>query len=122
MHGIGQRASGNGGFNLASVILFEPFMSDPSARIRKYLVVFPGGRCCFNGPSGARACTESDPSGKDYDSIPGWTRECNAGSFYVDRSGFLPGDSTPYEQSVLDLIEYVDQNYRTLPPANVSHR
>ena len=90
---------------------------------RKFLVAYPSGRCCFVQANGQRACTESDPAtGTPYDSLPGWRRECDSGSFYVDRAGLRPGDSTPYEQSVLDLIAFVDANYRTLPLADVTRR
>jgi hypothetical protein len=122
LHGVGQVPSGPGGFNLVSEIMFEPYMSDPTAKIRKYLVVFPDGRCCFNGPNGARACTEADANGVPYSNQAGWVRECNSGTFYVNRQGFTPTDNTPYEDAMLDLIEYVDQNYRTLAPANVIQR
>ncbi len=122
LHGLGQDPSGPGGFNLVSIIMFEPFMSDPSVGMRKYIVVYPDGRCCFNGPNGARACTEADANGVSYSGQPGWTRECNSGTFFVDRQGYTSGDDAPYEQSVLDLIEFVDQNYRTLPAANVIQR
>ena len=51
-------------------------------------------------------------------------RECNGGTFYLDLVSNRYGDPASssvmkYEGSILDLIEFVDANYRTKPPADV---
>ena len=84
---------------------------------RKYIVVFPSGRCCFeNTATHARDCTLA------HDGDPAWTSMCNEGSFYVNASGPHAGDAPAYEDGLLDLIHYVDANYRTLPAADVTER
>ena len=52
-------------------------------------------------------------SGEDLGSK--WHRECHAGSFYVNRTGMGSADQTPYADSLFELMDYVDANYRTKP-------
>jgi hypothetical protein len=83
-------------------------------RIRKMIVVYPSGRCCFRDAAGARVCTEADASGRPNDAVPGLARECRRGTFYVDRRGLGDGDGTAYEASFFELSAHVDATLRTL--------
>jgi hypothetical protein len=124
LHGYGMRASGPGGFVDSSVFLFDIPMSDRELKLRKMIVVFVSGRCCFkNVKTGQRVCTEDDPATKTtWDRNPEYERECNTGNFYADSRGFTGKDGIPYEQSFLELMDHVDQNFRTLGPATVKVR
>lgn len=104
LHGYGQRASGPGGF-WESFLLTDGWMA--SGELRKMILVFPSGRCCFSG-EGAAVCTEEEGQGS------GLERECHAGSFYV-RSAATGRD---YGGSIVDLMRHVEARYRTLasPP------
>lgn len=105
LHGYGMRASGPNGLSFAGPVA-DPFMRDEG--IRKMILVFPSGTCCFRGPDGTRACTELDPQGLPYELQPAFTRECHSGSFYVN----------DYEAALMELVAHVDATYRTLPVVN----
>jgi len=122
LHGYGQDST-----DLAptSIALFEPPMAAlprgaPGANARPYIVVFPSGRCCFqNDTTHAIDCTLAH-DGNDGGQI-GWTSMCTQGSFYINASG-PSGDAPAYEDGLLDLVDYIDANYRTLAPADVPQR
>lgn len=103
LHGYGMRPGGPGGF-AESALLFDGAMA--SGKIRKTLVVFPSGRCCFEDGRGGRSCTDEAPAG--------YARECRSGTFFVDRSGAGPGDDTAYGRAILELLDEVDTRFRTL--------
>jgi len=119
LHGYGQTAPD---MAAASIALFDPSMTaippgSPGLNGRKYIVVFPSGRCCFeNAQTGERDCTLV------HDGQAGWNPMCMTGSFYVNASGPKAGDAPPYEDGLSDLIDYVDATYRTLAPADVAKR
>jgi len=119
LHGYGQDATS---LAATAIALFEPPMSSiprtsPRLDGRKYIVVFPSGRCCFeNTTSGARDCTLA------HDGDPAWRSMCTEGSFYVNASGPHQGDAPAYEDGLIDLFHYVDAHYRTLAPADVTER
>jgi len=102
LHGYGMRPGGPGGFS-ETALLFDGAMA--SGQLRKLIVVYPSGRCCHVGPGGARNCTDDPPTG--------WRRECHAGSFFVDRSGFGSGDEAGYGAAILELLDEVDRRFRT---------
>jgi poly(3-hydroxybutyrate) depolymerase len=120
LHGYGQDASS---FAITSVALFEVPMSTyvlqgvEDLDTRKYIAVFPSGRCCFtNNATGERDCTFA------HDGDAAWTGSCVTGSFYVNSAGLGPDGGDRYEDSLIDLVHYVDENYRTLAPADVTTR
>ncbi len=120
LHGYGMQAAGNGGFLTSSVVIFDVPMQDLEYPVRKMIVVFVSGRCCYrNRDTGARVCTEENPQGKSWDSSPEYERECSSGNFDVDGTGYEGSDGIPYEQSLLELMDHVDATTRTLPPADV---
>ncbi len=94
----------------------DTYMTDTSVKLRPMIIVFPSGGCCFNHPaSGARDCRESDDAGNLYINQLDWVRECNSGTFFVNRQGYVSGDEVPYGDALFELIDHVDQTYRTLP-------
>ncbi len=112
-HGYGMQAAGSSGF-YASNIIYDGFMQE--GQIRKMIVVYVDGNCCFvHTTTGERACTLEDETGEER-RLPDWQQECVQGSFYADRDGYGPGDDFNYERHVLELLDHVDANYRTLPP------
>ncbi|MCC6810961.1 MAG: hypothetical protein IT381_26260 [Deltaproteobacteria bacterium] len=113
LHGYGMQATGANGMLMMSLI-FDPFMADARYGMRKMIIVYVDGRCCFRHEDGTRACTEKDDAGASHGSQAGWERECHQGSFYVDSSGYTPGDETPYERAFMELVTHVDESYRTL--------
>lgn len=123
LHGYGQEPD-----DLATTapFLFEPPMTSlprgvPEANGNRYIVVFVSGRCCFeNKHTHERDCTLVHDNGTDY--AAGWESMCQQGSFYVNASGPAADDAPRYEDSLLDLVQYVDSHYRTLAPADVTAR
>ena len=81
------------------------------------IVVYVDGRCCMVDDQGNRSCNIETP-GKTFGSK--WHRECHAGCFYVNRTGMGSADQTPYADSLFELMDYVDANYRTKPAADVT--
>ncbi|RMG10840.1 MAG: hypothetical protein D6729_18905, partial [Deltaproteobacteria bacterium] len=109
LHGYGQAPEGM----LATQLVLAGYMAE--GLIQKMIIVFVDGRCCFVDAEGHRDCDE--PPGKVFG--PEWTRECNKGSFYVNRRGRTGEDTTPYMDSIFDLIAHVESKYRTKPPADL---
>jgi hypothetical protein len=60
--------------------------------------------------------------GRDIGRLPGWERECNSGTFWVNRRGYTPGDETLYGDAFFELMDHIDKTYRTLPRAEVEAR
>jgi S-formylglutathione hydrolase FrmB len=118
LHGYGGDSSQLTGISL----LMTALMTDrdhftPAANTRRYVVVFPSGRCCFqNVTTHARDCTLV------HDGESGWESMCKQGSFFVNASGPSADNAPRYEDGLLDLIKYVDAHYRTLAPADVVER
>lgn len=104
LHGYGQRAAGPGGF-WESFLLTDGWMA--SGELRKMILVFPSGRCCFSEAGEAPPVCAEEAGQRT-----GWERECHAGSFYV-RAAATGRD---YGGSVLDLMRHVEGRYRTLAP------
>ena len=108
---------------VAAAIIANNFVVDPALQLRPVIYVFPNGRCCFiNTQTGARDCRNTDDAGQSIDRIPGWERECNSGTFWVNRKGYTPADNTPYGDALFELMEHIDATYRTLPAAEVEAR
>ena len=82
------------------------------------ITLFPSGQCCWVNDAGNKECLDDNDAGVSYQSL-GYHRECDTGSFFVDREGLsgAPGDKTQYAQALFELMQYVDQNYRTMAPA-----
>lgn len=115
MHGYGMREDD---FSATSVAIFEPPMTgrllpgiNPMNQ-RRYISVFVSGRCCHTGPNGQKDCTLAHLD------APGWKSSCETGNFYVNAQG-RNGDGVKYDDSFLDLVKYVDENYRTMPTQTV---
>src|SRR4051812_15842651 len=100
LHGYGQNAEDMAGTDLAIQALADLGL------VHDMIVVYPSGRCCLAGPNGERTCDESNGT------PAGYVRECARGSFSLDRPGALHGSA------LFELMDVVDQNYRTLPPAD----
>jgi hypothetical protein len=104
---------------LPSTLLADTYMSDSDVKLTPMIVVTPSGACCFtNASTGGRDCREKNDQGTYFTAIPGWERECVGGSFFFDQ--LVTGSA--YEASMLELMDYVDTNYRTLPPREVLAR
>lgn len=119
LHGYGMEPSDF----VAAAVLANNFVVDPALQLRPVIYVFPNGRCCFtNKTTGARDCRNKDDNGMEIDRFPEWERECHSGTFWVNRKGYTPNDATPYGDALFELMEHIDRNYRTLPPADVEAR
>ncbi len=119
LHGYGMDPSGF----VAAAIIANNFVVDPALQLRPVIYVFPNGRCCYiNKTTGARDCRNSDDTGQDIGRLPEWERECNSGTFWVNRKGYTPTDATPYGDALFELMEHIDSTYRTLPAAEVEAR
>ncbi|MFO0597057.1 MAG: hypothetical protein U0228_17205 [Myxococcaceae bacterium] len=119
LHGYGMEPSDF----VAAGVLANNFVVDPNLKLRPVIYVFPNGRCCFtNKTTGARDCRNRDDQGRDLDSDPNWERECHSGTFWVNRKGYTGQDATPYGDAMFELLQHIDQNYRTLPAAEVEAR
>lgn len=107
---------------LQSAFLADSFMLDQDVQLRPMILVAPSGACCFENPStGQRDCRERDDSGAKLEGNPAWVRECVAGSFFVNQQG-LGDPSSKYEDSFFELMDVIDQKYRTLPAAELDAR
>ncbi len=119
MHGYGMAPAG---FSATSLIT-DAFVTDSDVKLRPMIMVFADGRCCFfNRVTGARDCRETDEAGVELSSKPELERECNSGNFYVNRHGYTAADAAPYGDAFFELMDTIDQNYRTLPEAEVEAR
>ncbi|MBI3184771.1 MAG: hypothetical protein HYZ28_21755 [Myxococcales bacterium] len=119
LHGYGMRPEGF----LASALIPDAYVTDPDVRLRPMIIVFADGACCFvNQATLARDCREKDETKTYLGDKPGFVRECNAGTFYVNRKGYTWDDALPYGDAFFELMDHVDQSYRTLPPAEVDSR
>lgn len=119
LHGYGMDPSNF----LGAAVLANNFTTDPNLQLRPVIYVFPNGRCCFvNKVTGARDCRNTDDTGGDIDRLPDWERECNSGTFWVNRKGYTANDATPYGDALFELMEHIDAKYRTLPAAEVEAR
>jgi len=117
-HGYGMDADGMA--NISAI--FDGFAS--AGYILPMITVYPSGRCCFVKPDGTKDCRdqELDENGKPQDidkRHPDYVRECHKGNFYVNRQGFTPGDTTNYGDAIFEIMDYVDEHFRTLPPMTV---
>jgi hypothetical protein len=137
MHGYGMEPGDMG----AAGSIFQTYMAQGA--LPKFIIVYPDGKCCYRniktdevecgctGSSnpGMQACV--GPDGKERD-IPNsdLVRECNRGSFYTNAVSNIWAQSRKdsdkfianYEDSLLDLIEYIDLNYRTRQPEEVEEK
>jgi hypothetical protein len=113
-HGYGMDSAGMTDINL----IFDGFSQNGS--IIPMIGVYPSGRCCFVKPDGTRDCRETDETtGEELEKRPGYVRECRKGNFYVNRQGFSAGDATAYGDSMFEIFDYVDKNFRTLAPVTL---
>lgn len=104
MHGYGQRAE-----DLVATGLLLPFyMTDlglpAHERMQKMILVVPDGRCRSDPDP------EADLHGDD---------GCLRGTFYVDS---WREDGPQIETGLIELMQYVDETYRTRPPADIEVR
>lgn len=119
LHGYGMEPTGF----MATSIITDTFVTDKDVRMRPVIYVFPNGRCCFiNSATGARDCRNVDELGNDLGKQPGWERECNSGTFWVNRRGYTNADGTKYGDAFLELMDHLDSKYRTLPTTEVEAR
>lgn len=99
LHGYGMKPVGPGGF-VETALLWDGAMA--SGRIRKMIVVFPSGRCCYGDESGRRICTEAEGAAS------GLPWGCQSGSFFLDRQ-----EGPGYGSSLLELLDVIDGRFRT---------
>lgn len=119
LHGYGMDATNF----LGTAAIADLYTTDTDVKFRPMIYVFPNGRCCFtNATTGERDCREKDDTGADVSSKAGWVRECNSGTFWVNRSGYTPSDTTLYGDAFFELVDHIDQKYRTLAPREVETR
>ena len=113
MHGYGMTAQAMAGTGAVPNVLATEGLAHPM------ITLFPSGQCCWVDGQGDKACVDSNDAGVSYQSL-GYQRECDTGTFFVDRQGLTgkPSDQTPYGQALIELMQTVDQNYRTMAPAN----
>ena len=111
LHGYGQTAEDMSGTGVFLTTLNNVGLA------RELIVVFPSGQCCLNGPNGTRTCRETAADGTS-NRDKGFVRECERGTFYVNREGTGRGDATRYGDGMLELMEEIDKRYRTLAPAD----
>jgi S-formylglutathione hydrolase FrmB len=99
LHGYGQDPSDL----VASAIIFQNWMISNSIpeelRMQKLIMVFPDGRC--RSPAGT-----PDPE-----------KECIRGTFYADS---VRPNGPQMETILLELMDYIDTNYRTRPAETVT--
>jgi hypothetical protein len=126
---------------VAGAVAFNILME--GGHVAKFLTVVPEGQCCrINVDSGERycACTKNKEAGGWDCEDPSCTaasgecaivqipssslrQECNGGHFFANQLSNRFGDVEAaglmnYEAMLLDLIEEVDANFRTRPPAD----
>ncbi len=108
---------------LATNLVSDAYTTDTDVNLRPMIYVYPSGRCCFrHKTSGLRECREKNDQGTPFDFIAGWERECQEGTFFVNRTGYDSLDASAYGDALFELIDHIDATYRTLPPANVAAR
>ncbi len=119
LHGYGMEPKGFMGTSLIT----DAFVTDTDVQLRPIIYVYPNGRCCWiNSVDGARDCRESDDNGDEVVRPSTWARECNSGTFWINRSGYTAEDQTLYGDAFFELMDHVDATYRTLPAADVEAR
>jgi hypothetical protein len=106
LHGYGQKPEDLEALQLIS----NNFMNDGNRsyenRLAKFIAVYVDGRCRQGtAPSGSQVGT---PQGQP---------ECVQGGFYLDST--RPGGAL-FDTWFDELIQYIDKNYRTMPPSDVS--
>lgn len=98
LHGYGQEP--NDLVDLSSVFALNMIATNELAtRFQKYIIVYVDGRCRPNKDG-----TPVDPSGD----------RCEGGTFYLDAP---LGGLARMETNMLDLMDYIDANYRTKQPS-----
>jgi hypothetical protein len=106
LHGYGQKPE-----DLEALqIISNNFMNDGNRsyqnRLAKFIAVYVDGRCRQGtAPNGSTAGT---PQGQP---------ECIQGGFYLDST--RPGGAE-FDTWFDELVQYVDKNYRTMPPSDVT--
>jgi len=101
LHGYGQQPDDL--VAIAAVIANHMISTEPLAtRLQKFIMVFPDGRC-RPGSSGVPV-----PPGGD---------GCEEGTFYVNAP---LGGTAQSETEILELMDYVSQNYRTKPASTAT--
>lgn len=140
LHGLGQDASDLAAVGLATSVLMS------QGTLPHVLLVFPDGACCFvdretgarecacsDAEQGVRTCVDPTCTGPEETcekrQIPDQNleRECHRGSLYADMRSDRWGEprtNMGYKTSVHELVDHVDQAYRTratrpagVPPA-----
>ena len=98
LHGYGQQPDDLVG--LSGVFAVNMITSEPiETRFQKYIIVYVDGRCRPNKDG-----TPVDPTGD----------RCEGGTFYLDAP---LGGLARMETNMMDLMDYVDANYRTKAPS-----
>ncbi|MDX2012549.1 MAG: alpha/beta hydrolase-fold protein [Myxococcaceae bacterium] len=118
LHGYGMDPKS---FSPAALVA-DANVANPNVALRPAIYVFPYGRCCYVNAQGQKDCRETNDEGVELDRVPGWARECNSGTFWINRRGYTPTDVTKYGDAFFELMDHIDATYRTLPTADVDAR
>ena len=106
LHGYGQKPEDLEALQLIS----NNFMNDGTrsyeSRLGKFIAVYVDGRC-REGTAPTNSTTGT-PQGQP---------ECIQGGFYLD--SVRPGGAL-FDTWFDELVDYIDQNYRTMPPSDVT--
>jgi len=137
MHGYGMEPGDMG----AAGSIFQTYMAQGA--LPKFIIVYPDGKCCYRNMKTDEVecgCTDSpnngmllcvDKDGEERDVAESdLKRECNRGSFYTNAVSNIWAQKREsddrfianYEDSLLDLIEYIDKTFRTRTPEEVEER
>lgn len=118
LHGYGMDPSSF----VPSALVADNYVASPALALRPLIYVFPYGRCCWVNAAGQKDCRETDDDRREIGDLPGWERECNSGTFWINRRGYTPDDATKYGDAFFELMDHIDATYRTLPAAEVDAR
>jgi hypothetical protein len=118
LHGYGMDPKS---FSPAALVA-DANVANPNVALRPAIYVFPYGRCCFVDAQGRKDCRETDDEGRELSRQQGLSRECNSGTFWINRRGYTPDDVTRYGDAFFELMEHIDATYRTMPAAEVEAR
>lgn len=124
LHGYGMDPTGMAATSLFADPSMKPATKDAtSGPMRPMIMVFPSGRCCQRQfATGVRDCREQNDAKQSIDQLPGWVRECNSGTFYMNSKGYVNGGGINYADAFYELVGEIDSKYRTLGAAEVEIR
>ena len=110
-HGLGMDPEGTIGSGDV-IHLFMSGTEDNPSIMQKMIIVYVDGRCCYkNKETQKRNCLGYDENNNKLN-MEIWKKECNDGCFYHSTKG-IDNNIVPFEQSFIELINHIDENYNT---------